>query len=143
MIILARVLFIAVLTAAVRVSMVEAQEPSVTRLIAARRINRGAVITAEDVAGQGAPVDGWIARRVIQQGEALAAPAVSPPPLVRSRQDVSLLVSRGTITLSIPGSALADASLGDTILVRLDARRRVRGVVSGPGRVVATVPPSR
>jgi flagella basal body P-ring formation protein FlgA len=143
MIILVRVLFIAVLTAVVRVSMIGAQEPVIGGPVAARRINRGAVITAEDVSGQVAPVDGWIARRVIQPGEALGAPAVSPPPLVRSRQDVTVLVSRGTITLSIPGSALVDASLGDTILVRLDARRRVRAVVSGPGRVTATVPSSR
>ncbi len=139
---LARVVF-AVAFVATAWSRVGAQVSSGTGVVAARRINRGTVITADDVAGSSRAIDGWIARRVIQPGELLTAPAVSPPPLVHSRQDVTVQVTRGNITLSISGSALADASLGDTIMVRLDATRRVRAVVSGPGRVTATAPSSR
>lgn len=110
--------------------------------VAARRIARGSVLTEADISGQPV-VNGWIARRVIQPGERLQPPAVAPAPIVRMRQQVSVLVSSQPVTLTLPGVSLGEGSLGDTILVRLDAKRRLPGVISGPGRVTASLPLSR
>jgi flagella basal body P-ring formation protein FlgA len=136
----ARVLF-GVLLLLIAWTPVDAQ--GAARPVAARRIIRGAVLTSADISGESGAVAGWIARRVINAGEVLAPPAVSPPPIVHARQTVDVLVGRGSIRVLIMGTALADATLGDTITVRLDTRRRLRAVVSGPGRVTALAPSSR
>lgn len=121
-----------------------AAQPSVP--LAARRIARGAVLTAEDIVAQAsapAVITGWVTHRVIQPGEPLQPPAVSPPPVIRGGQAVELLVRRGTVQVALRATALADGSSGDTIEVRLDPRRRTRAVVSGPGRVTALLPAPR
>jgi flagella basal body P-ring formation protein FlgA len=110
--------------------------------VAARRIARGTVLTVADIRGEQA-LTGWVARRVIQPGEPLQPPAVAPAPIVRMRQQVSVLVSSHPVTLTMAGISLGEGSLGDTILVRLDARRRLPGVISGPGRVTASLPLTR
>ena len=142
---LARILGVAALLAVVSVSGLQAQDSSgtVRKPVAARRINRGAVLTADDIAGHTAAVEGWVSRRVIQPGERLEPPAVSPAPLVRVRQGVTVRLTSGTISLFIDGTALADGSLGDTLYIRLDARRRIRAVVSRDGTVTAVALPSR
>jgi flagella basal body P-ring formation protein FlgA len=52
-------------------------------------------------------------------------------------------VTQGTIHLSIEGTALADGSLGDTLYIRLDARRRIRAIVGRDGTVTAIALPPR
>lgn len=120
-----------------------------TSVVAARDIPRGVALESADIsapAGEAGPV-GWIARRVIHAGEALRQPAVAPPPLIRRGSTVEYLVERAGIQLALRGTALTAGALGDTLFVRLDARRRVRGVVTGPGTVAdaatATRPPLR
>jgi flagella basal body P-ring formation protein FlgA len=108
---------------------------------AARRIARGAVLTAADVrqvAGDTTRAVGLVARRVIQAGEPLVAPAVMPAPAIRSGDTVQVHLEAAGIELALRGTALADASSGDTILVRLDARRRIRAVVRRAGHLTAT-----
>ena len=142
---LTRIFAVAAALACFSVSGLQAQDSSGTagKPVAARRIDRGSVLTKGDVAGPSAAVEGWVSRRVIQPGEPLEPPAVSPPLLVRSRQGVTVRLTSGTIHLLIDGTALADGSLGDTIYIRLDARRRIRAVVSRDGIVTAVALPSR
>lgn len=106
--------------------------------VAARSIPRGAELVAEDIApGTDSATArlGWIARRVIRAGEVLREPAVVPPPLIRAGQAVQYRVTVNGISVSLAGTALSDASLGDEVMVRVDARRRMQGVVTGRGMV--------
>lgn len=107
--------------------------------VAARAIPRGVELVAEDIEAVAGAADrrGWVTRRVIHAGEPLTKPAVVPPPVVRAGEIVQYIVEQRGIQLAIQGTALADASLGETLPVRLDATRRVQAVVAGPGRVVA------
>lgn len=122
--------------------------------VAARRIPRGTVLRAADMTIARVParvgarggvhadttpvIPGWIARRVIQRGEVLRAPAVAPAPLVAAGQAVQFTYQQDGLELTLDGVAPVAGSLGDTIPVRLGARRRVTGVVAGPARVIAT-----
>jgi flagella basal body P-ring formation protein FlgA len=109
--------------------------------VAARDIARGTVLSTDDITVtdtlRSSVVPGWIARRLIRAGEPLRAPAVAPPSLVKSGESVRFRVRRGDVSLLFRGTALSSGALGDTIVVRLDVRRRYRGVVTGPGFVTA------
>lgn len=117
--------------------------------VAARRLARGAVLTAGDItmaradarhhmpADAQRPLPGWVARRVVLAGEVLRAPAVAPAPLVGAGQPVRYELTHEGIRLSLEGVATSAASLGERVTVRLGARRRVSGIVAGPARVVA------
>lgn len=112
---------------------------------AARDLPRGVTLTAEDIryappeVGTGTvPADvgpGWVTRRVIAQGEALRAPAVTPPTLVSRGDPVDVVVQRGTIVLRLRGTALGSAREGEAVNVRIDSRRRLEGIAAGPGLV--------
>jgi flagella basal body P-ring formation protein FlgA len=80
---------------------------------------------------------GWVTRRVIQAGEVLRAPAVAPRPLVAAGQQVRFTVQHDGLALTLDGTAPVAGALGDTIPVRLGARRRLRGIVTGPAHVTA------
>lgn len=81
------------------------------------------------------PARGWITRRLIAQGEPLREPAVSPPEMVRSGMPVTVLYTHEGIDLRVAGTAASTAGMGEVVLVRLDASRRLKGIVSGPGLV--------
>ncbi len=83
---------------------------------------------------------GWIVRRIMRVGEVLRTPAVAPAPLVAAGQAVQFTVQEDGLALTLSGVAPVAGSLGDTIPVRLGARRRVTGVVTGPAHVVALAP---
>ena len=122
--------------------------------VATRRLARGTVLQASDftIAPVTARLDargnvrpdtdavapGWIVRRVIQPGEVLRSPAVAPAPLVAAGQAVRFTYQQDGLALTLDGVAPVAGALGDTIPVRLGARRRVTGVVAGPAHVVAT-----
>lgn len=117
--------------------------------VAARLLPRGTVLTERDIALTPAtnasattPIDtaaraGWVTRRLVRAGEVLRAPAVAPAPLFHANHPVRFLVQRDGFQLSLDGVAVIAASLGDTIPVRLGAKRRLSGVVSGRDEVVA------
>ncbi|MDP1858887.1 MAG: flagellar basal body P-ring formation chaperone FlgA [Gemmatimonadaceae bacterium] len=123
---------------------------SVAVSIATRRLPRGTVLTERDITvarvahggtAVSGPTDaaaGWITRRVVHAGEALRPPAVGPAPLVRAGQTVEFTYMQGGLRLTLHGVALAAAALGDVVEVRLGAKRRVTGIVSGPARITAT-----
>jgi flagella basal body P-ring formation protein FlgA len=80
-------------------------------------------------------VVGWTTRRVIAAGEPLLPPAVSPPDLVKAGDAVEAVWRGRTIQLRVKGTAAGSAALGERVLVRVDARRRLEGVVIGPALV--------
>ncbi|MGQ0646124.1 MAG: flagellar basal body P-ring formation chaperone FlgA [Gemmatimonadaceae bacterium] len=121
--------------------------------VATRRIARGTVLTASDISVArvvtwGPPSSdrtrvgpGWITRRVILENELLREPAVSPAPLVAPGQPVLFVFEQQGIRLTIDGRATGAGSLGDRVAVRLGARRRVEGIVTGAGQVTASDSP--
>ncbi len=123
--------------------------------VATRAIARGESLVAGDIAWRAPrPADrapdssvvtpvGWVTRRVLRAGEPLLEPAVEPPPAVRSGQTVQLTYRSGDIRLTMPGVAMSSALVGEEVTVRLDASRRLRAIVTAPGRVSAREPRSR
>ena len=117
--------------------------------VAARSLTRGQVLTERDISTvrlvtrapsanvSGAVAPGWVTRRVIRSGEVLREPAVAPAPLVRGGQPVKFTYVQNGLRLTLDGVASADAEFGETVAVRLGAKRRLAGVVTGPARVVA------
>lgn len=115
--------------------------------VAAEPLGRGEALTAEDIAREdrvrwGPPDErgfevapGWVARRSIRAGETLTRPAVSPPALVRSGQQVRVIFETARVRLSVPGEAVGTAKRGERVRVRLRTGRRVRGRAEAPGRV--------
>lgn len=80
------------------------------------------------------PSAGWRVRRAIRAGEALTAPKVAPPLLVRVGEPVQLVWSRGGVRIIVEGLAVNAAMLGEEVRVRLaDRRGKARGIVTGPG----------
>ena len=76
-------------------------------------------------------------RRAIAAEGAIAADAVSAPPLVRRGDQVGTSVRIGSIVASGRATALDDGQLGEFVRVRVEARR-LRGRVSGLGEVEIT-----
>lgn len=116
-----------------------------TRPVAARDLERGELLTAADIRYEPAPdggdpeapatLVGWRTRRVISAGEMLRAPAVSPPELVRAGETVEAVYSGRSVVLRVTGTAMGSGAMGERVLVRVDARRRLEGVVIGPALV--------
>jgi flagella basal body P-ring formation protein FlgA len=115
--------------------------------VATRSLSRDAVLSDADVAISsvvlwGPPQDsaelpaaGWVTHRVIAGGEQLREPAVSKPALVRAGDGVSIEWRRGTVAISMRGTAAGSASLGERVWVRTGSGRRLQGVVTAPALV--------
>jgi flagella basal body P-ring formation protein FlgA len=112
---------------------------------------RGGVIGAGDVALQRiqltpatqdalrdlAQVVGRQANRELKAGQVLTPSLAVEPLAVRPGQAVTLWFKSGTIELSAPGEALAGGRPGEVVMVRrLADDRRIRGQVTGAGRVL-------
>jgi flagella basal body P-ring formation protein FlgA len=116
--------------------------------VASRALARGATITKADflvisttvrsaLRSAAAAESGWVTRRPVAAGEPLIEPAVGPPSLVASGQPVTFVSDAGDVRISIRGTAASAGALGDLVWVRVDAGRRLRGVVTAPGTVHA------
>jgi flagella basal body P-ring formation protein FlgA len=116
--------------------------------VATRPLPRGAVLADTDfqlttavvrssLRSASAATAGWVTRRPISAGEPLVEPAVGPPALVTSGQLVSFIAEREGVRLSIRGTAASAGALGDRVWVRVEAGRRLRGVVTAPATVSA------
>lgn len=112
--------------------------------VAARDLPRGVVLTAQDIVSAPLPAGrdtagiarpGWTTRRMLTAGEPLVVPAVAPPDLVEAGQTVQAVWRHGAIELRLAGQATGSGALGERVLVRIDTRRRVQGVVVGPALV--------
>lgn len=115
--------------------------------IATRDLARGSVLTATDmrwadtvgVAASSSDtvrvVPGWVARRTIRAGEILREPSVSRPDLVSSGDAVDVVYSTPEVTIRVRGTAIGSGGQGDPVYVRLDNRKRLRGVVTAANTV--------
>lgn len=113
--------------------------------VAAHEIARGTVLAAADIvwsdsvqtrSGVRDSVEaGWVARRSFRTGEVLEAPGVSPPDLVSSGDVVNVIYTAPGIALTLHGTAVGSGAKGDEVYVRLDNRRRLRGVVAAANTV--------
>ncbi|HEY8470461.1 MAG TPA: flagellar basal body P-ring formation chaperone FlgA [Longimicrobiales bacterium] len=119
----------------------------VEEAVAARRLERGAVLVEEDIERRSAvhwgapPPDapavtaGWVARRVIPAGEPLRPPAVAPPLLIDAGELVQVIVRRGTVEVTLRARAAGPAAAGERVAVRTEAGRRLEGIAIAPGTV--------
>lgn len=115
--------------------------------VASRDLTRGVVLSHTDIrwadttasvvtsAGADSVTEGWIARRNIRAGEILREPGVSRPDLVTTGDAVDVVYSAPGITIKIRGTAIGSGAEGDEVYVRLDNRKRLRGVVAGVNTV--------
>lgn len=118
--------------------------------VAARRIDRGEALAVSDMretlsirwaephAERTQVVEGWVAQRLIREGEVLSEPAVQPPLAVRSGDDVELVWTRGGVGVRAPGRAAGSAPVGQQVFVRTTSGTRLMGVVVAPGLVNVT-----
>jgi flagella basal body P-ring formation protein FlgA len=106
-----------------------------TTPLAAHDIPRGTELTPADIAGDTASRVGWVARRVIHEGEQLKEPAVVPPQLVRIGSEVTVRAEAGGVVVTRVGTALSGGALGDHIRVRLDAQHTITGIVASAATV--------
>lgn len=78
---------------------------------------------------------GWVARRSIRTGEILREPGVSRPDMVTSGDAVDVVYSTPEVTISVRGTAIGSGGQGDPVYVKLDNRKRLRGVVTAANTV--------
>jgi flagella basal body P-ring formation protein FlgA len=114
--------------------------------VAARVIARGSMLSAEDIADGPASVDalplvrrataGWVARRRIDVGEPLREPAVVPPVAAVPGDSVDVVWRDASVMLRVRATLLTAGALGDRVAVRVDAKRRLEGVLTAPRLVV-------
>lgn len=77
-----------------------------------------------------------IARRALPAGTALTADTWRAAPDQVAGAAVTVVVTRGALQLSVPGTLLADASVGEAVRVRNDANHAaLGGVLVAPDRV--------
>lgn len=115
-------------------------------IVSATNIVRGQVITSELVERQvrasntiGAQTLSTIeqaigleATRTIRAGTALSVSDLTAADLVRKGEKVTLIVSRGALTISVETIALHDAKMGEQVeLSNTESGRVVRGIVTG------------
>jgi flagella basal body P-ring formation protein FlgA len=115
--------------------------------VAAHDLVRGAVLSSGDIkwadttlsdgtvpeAAKVAP--GWIARRVIRAGEILQEPGVTQADLISAGDAVDVVYSTPGVAIKVRGTAVGRGAKGDEVYVRLDNRRRLRGIIAGPNTV--------
>jgi flagella basal body P-ring formation protein FlgA len=115
--------------------------------VATRKLARGVTVDSADVRMEprvvwGVPepegfVDpvGMTTERAIAAGEALVAPGVRPPLLVRGGDAVEAVMERSGIVMRVQAEALGSARHGETLLVRLASGMRTEARVIAPGIV--------
>ncbi len=81
------------------------------------------------------PQAGWVAQRRVEAGELLTTPALRPPLLVVSGKAVRIIWVRGSVEITLLGTAVRSGSRGEQVLVRTQTGQRLAGVVEGPGLV--------
>jgi flagella basal body P-ring formation protein FlgA len=125
---------------------IKAYLPVVT---AARRLNRGDVITKADlvmrrknIADLGRPfldfnaADGMVAKRVIPMGHVLEENDLDAPVLVKRREVVTMIAARGNLQVSTRGVAAANGKQGEIISVQnMRSKREVACEVIGRKQV--------
>src|SRR5687768_12650973 len=113
---------VVVIGAGAQAQMAPSSDSGAVVAVAARRIPRGAVLAAADIAlarvvnqrlaptAAQQPAPGWVTRRVVLPGEVLREPAVAPARLVAAGQPVRFELTHDGIRLSLDGIATSAAS---------------------------------
>ena len=139
--------FLAALMCVVQSARAQAPAPRNRIPVAARDIARGTVLSAGDIKWadttlsdgsipQAASVQpGWVARRMIHSGEILQEPGVALPDLVRPGDAVDVIYAAAGVAVKVRGVAVGRGAKGEEVYVRLDNRRRLRGIIAGPNTV--------
>ncbi len=132
------------------VSVLGAQERTITVSVAARALARGDTLLASDIATMDTTIvwrwnsiapdttralPGWVTRRNVVLGEVLRAPAVMPPPVITSGTRVMAIWQDGLLRVVVTGIATNTAAIGAPVGVRLDPTRRLDGIAAGPNTV--------
>ena len=132
------------------VSVLGAQERTITVSVAARALARGDTLQAADIATKDTTIvwrwnsiapdttrvlPGWVTRRNIAPGEVLRAPAVMPPPVITSGARVTAIWQDGSLRVVVTGTATNTAAIGAPVGVRIDPTRRLDGIAAGPNTV--------
>jgi flagella basal body P-ring formation protein FlgA len=140
------VALVALLVFAARVVGAQQTAPSAGHVpVAARALARGEVLGTADIIYRDTtlhgPIDtasvaaGWVTRRAIAAGEVLREPAVEPPIIVAANTPVQLEWNDHDVHISVAGTATSSAALGERVMVRTEAGRRIEGTVVAPGHV--------
>ncbi len=116
-------------------------------MVSVSRLERGHVLALEDIAyeesvvwgpprlnKQPDPV-GWVAQRPVDIGDELRRPTVRPPLGVVSGSPVSIVWSTGTVAVTVPGVAAGSGPVGESVYVRTESGKRIRGTIVAPGVV--------
>ena len=132
------------------VSVLGAQERTVTVSVATRALARGDTLQAGDIATKDTTIvwrwnsiapdttrvlPGWVTRRNIAPGEVLRAPDVMPPPVITSGARVTAIWQDGSLRVVVSGIATNTAAIGAPVGVRIDPTRRLDGIAAGPNTV--------
>ena len=116
-----------------------------TVTVAGRDLHRGETLAEADLVRRdtvlwggrtvATPEAGWVVRRRIAAGSRLAEPAVSPPAVVTAGREVQLVWRSGGVEVTARAVAAGTAAQGESVAVRTESGRRLRGIAEGPGRV--------
>jgi flagella basal body P-ring formation protein FlgA len=124
-----------------------ANRGSVRIPVASHDLTRGTVLSASDFhwsdttltdgsTPDAAPVSaGWVTRRVIHAGEILREPGVAKPDVISAGDAVDVVYWTPGVSIRLRGTAIGRGRIGDEVYVKLDNRRRLHGVISGPNTV--------
>ena len=108
----------------------------ITWLSADSAIAHGTSLTAAEAGGHVTTVEpGWIVRRNFRAGDVLREPGVSRPDLVSTGNAVDVVYHDEGIVVTLKGTAIGSGAEGDEVYVKLDNRRRLRGVVESANTV--------
>ena len=144
-----RLLFSMVMLAG-SVTLLGAQERTISVSVAARALARGDTLQAGDIATMDTTIvwrwnsiapdttralPGWVTRRNVARGEVLRAPAVMPPPAITSGTRVTAIWQDGPLRVVVTGIATNTAAIGAPVGVRINPTRRLDGIAAGPNTV--------
>lgn len=81
-----------------------------------------------------API-GWIARKAIKKGEKLEIPTIAKPDVILTGDKVRAVYKSDDVTISVDGIAINRGAVGDTVFIRLQNRKRVRGRIESDATI--------
>jgi flagella basal body P-ring formation protein FlgA len=122
----------------------------------AHPIERGEVLTASDLVTMRRPKTGDVgiaaiadavglaARHALRPDQPLHIADLMKPELVQRNDTVTIIYEAPGLMLTLRGQAQDTGGLGDSIgVLNVETKRKVQGVVSGPGRVTIRAVPAR
>jgi flagella basal body P-ring formation protein FlgA len=78
---------------------------------------------------------GWITRRPFRAGDVLDEPGVSRADVVTTGDVVDVIYRNDRVSIRLTGTVIGNGAPGDRVYVKLQNRKRLRGVVTGPHTV--------